>query len=140
MKNGSQIFCEHDFVKGSRSNADGSGDCVGVARLSGVVSIRDDKQAFGSPMDFHLTFTTEQFDRIQAGIRRPDFTGLDLVIELDALVVEFDAITQMYAMRSAVPQPGLPEGVALKFTESEMRVFYAAVQDFEFERDTVMAA
>jgi len=133
MRHGSQIFREVDFIKGSQSNTDGSGECVSVARLADLVSIRDDKAEFGAPEDVQFLFTAGEFDHAQECIRQGVYVGL-------AFTVTYDEATRMYIMRSAVPQSELPEDASLRFTKGEIEVFYAAVRDREFDCDTVVAA
>lgn len=125
-------FNECDFVKSSRSNQEGTTDCVRVARAGDQVSIRDDKKSWGAADDFHFLLTSAEFDAFQDEVREDAISGL-------LLSVEFNDAAGMFVVRSTVPQPQLPEGAEMMFTRSEIEAFFAAVHDREFDNNTVAA-
>lgn len=112
-------FRTDEFRKATRSNPDKN--CVCVARRSGVVELRDDKQVFGGPGDVRLRFTDAEFDAFLAGVQTGQLAGL--CIEITA------AGHDVNVLRSTVPQPG---GDRLTFTDGELLAFYDGVHRGEF--------
>ncbi|OLT22754.1 hypothetical protein BJF78_33225 [Pseudonocardia sp. CNS-139] len=67
------MYTESDFRKSSYSTPDQN--CVAVARGAGGVAIRDDKVAFGTPADHHLTFPAAEFAAFLTAVRGGEFAG-----------------------------------------------------------------
>jgi hypothetical protein len=119
-------FRAEEFRKAARSNP--TKDCVQVARRTGVVELRDDKQRFGEPGDVRLRFTAAEFDAFLAGVCSGELAGLCI----EVIAVDRD----VNVLRSTVPQAG---GDRLTFTDAELFAFYDGVQRGEFAAEVFAA-
>lgn len=109
------------FRKATATNENPS-TCVQVARQGDIVEIWDDKKDF-TPEN-RMTFTAEQFDMFQLGVREGKTDGLCIAITRRA-----DGINEF---RSTVPQAH--DGV-LEFDDAEVEAFFDGVRKHEFDMD-----